>query len=141
MPTDLVITQIEQNQLAASSYRAGENLATFDIVYPVVSGSNTLYYKAIANDTIIQANAAVIVLNAVSLGKVFAGVGLVNENLIMATTPALVGGEIYVVSPNTFGKISPLADLVATNILTIVGYGINATTMLTRFDATQIVMP
>lgn len=103
----------------------GEAVTAGQSVYK--KSSDTKWYKAQADGTAEESGAS----PALGLGVALNGGAAGQPAAVQTSGPITIGGTVvpatvYVVS-TTYGGIAPDADLVSTNRLTVLGYGISAT--------------
>jgi hypothetical protein len=113
---------------------AGATLTAGQAVYQ--STADNKMYPSLASGTALQATFAGVALHASLAGQPIAY--QTGGNITIGAT--VVVGTIYVVSTNA-GGIAPWADLIATNNVTVIGYGLNATTITYSPIITGVVHP
>jgi hypothetical protein len=127
-PADLKVNSTN-GQLKAGE--ADVALATGDWVYRTATGG---YNLARANSAATASVAGVAVNNAIVGGVVY-----INETDPIIAGAVFTADAIYVLSAATAGRIAPLADLVAGNIIVLVGVGSSSTGMSMAIKNTGIV--
>lgn len=113
---------------------AGEAITAGQPLY--LNSATQRLLKADANDTAALADVVGVAVNSASTGQPVSYCTL--GNVVFGSI--ITQGEIYILS-DTAGGIAPVADQGASEFVTIIGVGVNATTMRVRPWATGISTP